>query len=453
MIAIPRQNHAHASQLRVQIIGLGGAGSNALDRIELDGADGAELIAVNTDVQSLTGSVAPTKVQIGAGTTRGLGTGGDPELGYRAAEESADELRRALDGAQVIFLCAGLGGGTGSGAAPLIASYAREEGALVVAFTTMPFSFEGKRRIAQAEEALATLQRYADVVICFENDKLGDVVSPRAAVQEAFAAADETLSASVRAISAMLRRRGLLHVGLDELSAALRQQNPRCLFGFGEATGDNRTHAALEQALKSPLMDRGRMLSDAASVMINIAGGPDLTLNEVQILMEEFNRHISDHTQILFGTAIDPKLANRLTVTIVSSIEAAAEARIEPLPSTPRSQPAPVVAPVRQPAPEPTPMPRISFVESDEQIAQPAAAASREPEPEPELLPVRMAVNTRSAGRAPAPDAAAAKREVKQEQMQFEPVTRGRFEKSEPTIIDGQDLDVPTFLRRNVRAK
>ena len=174
--------------LCIQVLGLGGAGSNALDRILLDGFDDAELIALNTDMQALTSSVASVKVQLGRNTTRGLGAGGDPEVGYAAAEESADEIRGSLDGAQMVFLIAGLGGGTGSGSAPLIASYAREQDAMVVAFVTMPFSFEGKRRRAQADQALASLQHYADVVICFENDKLGDAVSPRAGIQEAFTA-------------------------------------------------------------------------------------------------------------------------------------------------------------------------------------------------------------------------------------------------------------------------
>lgn len=448
MIELPRNHHANAPEPRVQILGLGGAGANALDRIQLDGVEGAELIAINTDLQSLTGSVAPVKVQLGMKTTRGLGAGGDPELGYQAAEEAADELRAAMDGADMIFLCVGLGGGTGSGAAPLVASYAREQNALVVVFATLPFSFEGRRRMAQAEEALATLRHYADVVICFENDKMGDAVSPRAAIQEAFTAADQTISQSVRAVAALVRRRGLIHVGLDELTTALRRQNSRCIFGSGEAEGGNRAHAALELALKSPLMDRGRLLADAENVLVHIAGGPNLTLNEVQILMEEFNRHIGAHTRILFGTAIDPRLGNRLTVTILSSVEAAAAAAPAPAISVPRVERPPAM-PARESAPalasEDEHVPQISYVETDDEIAVPAAIAPP--------VPMRTPFPARAPVVPAAADAAAAKRAGKQEQMQFEPVTRGRFEKSEPTIVDGQDLDVPTFLRRNIRPR
>src|SRR5678815_6123479 len=167
MIEVPRIT-SHNHDCRIRILGIGGAGGNVLDRLHLDGSEGAELVAMNTDVQALAGSVAATKVQLGAMTTRGLGAGGDPEVGYAAADEASDDIRAAIDGASMVFLCVGLGGGTGSGSAAIVASIARQEGALVIVFATLPFTFEGKRRIAQAEEALATLEHYADTIICFE---------------------------------------------------------------------------------------------------------------------------------------------------------------------------------------------------------------------------------------------------------------------------------------------
>ena len=178
----------------IKVVGVGGAGTNALDRIVLDGIDKADVIAINTDVQSLASSVATAKVQLGRGVTRGLGAGGDPELGYQAAVESADEIRQALVDARMIFICTGLGGGTGSGATPLVAQLAREAGSLVIAFATLPFSFEGKRRAAQAQEGLARLNQIADAVICFENDCMGDIVAPKAGIHQAFAVADITIS-------------------------------------------------------------------------------------------------------------------------------------------------------------------------------------------------------------------------------------------------------------------
>src|SRR5437660_4463378 len=185
---------ALAESVPVKVVSVGGASLNALDRIVLDGLEKASVVAINTDVQSLTSSVAAHKVQLGRTVTRGLGTGGDPELGYDAAVESADEIREALADARMIFVCAGLGGGTGSGAAPYVAQLAREAGGLVIAFVTLPFTFEGKRRNAQAREALARLNEVAHSVICFENDRMGDLVAPQAGIHHAFAMTDSTFS-------------------------------------------------------------------------------------------------------------------------------------------------------------------------------------------------------------------------------------------------------------------
>ena len=450
MIELPRNHSSQpATEPVIKILGIGGAGANALDRLMLDGVPGADLVAVNTEAQSLLASVAGDKVQIGRATTRGLGTGGDPELGYIAAEESADELRSVLEGASMVFLLVGLGGGTGSGAAPLIANYARENHALVIVFATLPFQFEGKRRLAQAEEALAALQQQADVVICFENDRLGDAVSPRAGIQEAFGAADQMLSQSVRAIASLVKQRGLVHIGFDELATTLRAQNARCIFGFGEADGDNRAHEALGQALKSPLMDRGRLLDETANVLVNVVGGPGMTLNEVQILMEELGRHIGDTTRILFGCGTDAQLGGKMRVTILSALGGEAPARVAARP-TPAARTAPQRPSELDPE-APTPAPILAFVDPEDDMDRAQVAAKARPEAAP-LAASATATPTQQARKAAA-EAEKAAREAKQEQMLFEPVTRGRFEKSEPTIVNGEDLDVPTFLRRNLRVK
>src|SRR2546428_3975530 len=306
----------------IKIVGVGGAGANALDRIVLDGMEKADLIAINTDVQSLASSVAAHKVQLGRAVTRGLGAGGDPEVDEQAALESAEEIRPALANARMIFICTGLGGGTGSGAAPVVAQIAREAGSLVIVFATLPFSFEGKRRTAQAHAALGRLNQIAHAVICFENDRMGDMVAPKAGIHQAFAMADVTISQSVRSIVNLIQRPGLIRIGFDDLLAALRSPNGRCLFGFGESDSDNRAHEALTQALKNPLMDRGRMLADAARVLVQVAGGPGMTLSEVEILMQELGRHISEQTQILFGAVVDGRMGDRLSVTIISSLAA-----------------------------------------------------------------------------------------------------------------------------------
>ena len=468
-------------EIPIKVVGVGGAGSNVLDRIVLDGLDKADLIAINTDVQSLASSVAAHKVQLGRTVTRGLGAGGDPEIGYNAAYESADEIRQALTDARMIFVCTGLGGGTGSGAAPAVAQVAREGGSLVVAFATLPFAFEGKRRLAQAQEALAKLRENCDAVICFENDRMGDMVAPKAGIHQAFAVADVTISQSVRSIVNLIQRPGLIRIGFDDLLSALRSPSGRCLFGFGESDSDNRAHDALTQALKNPLMDRGRMLADASHVLVHVAGGPAMTLSEVEILMNELGRHIHDHTQIIFGTSVDGRMGNRLSVTLISSLATEDEAAPMSVKPAKVAKPEPVAAPLPEAV---VPPPPPVWEEREEPV--PAVAAEQPPpieeppvfspelieagEPEPETAPIAFVPEEPFVEETPpqprvifpkkkplpikAPRPAEEKKpHAKQEVLQFEPVTRGRFEKSEPTIVEGQDLDVPTFLRKNVRVK
>lgn len=487
----------------IKVIGVGGAGSNALDRVVLDGFDKADLVVANTDAQSLASSVASHKVQLGRMVTRGLGGGGDPELGYEAAIEAADEIRHALADARMIFICAGLGGGTGSGAAPVVAEIARESGALVISFATLPFAFEGKRRNAQAQEALARLASNSDAVICFENDKMGDMVAPKAGVHQAFAAADITVSQSLRSIITLIQRPGLIRIGFDDLLSALRATRSRCLFGYGESDSDNRAHDALTQALKNPLMDRGRLLQDAANLLVQVAGGPAMTLSEVEILMYELNRHVGDNTQMLFGTVVDGRMGNRLAVTLISSLSAdgvvtptvirrePADVPIATAPVVAASPREPEPAPVVEHAAEigsdssveeellPPPFPQrpLQTIEAvipepeltaepllEEEVAsQPEPLASstfdiveavREPEQEirPDLPRVSLPKKKPPLIKEPKPSVEQVAH-AKQEVLQFESVTRGRFEKSEPTIVEGQDLDVPTFLRKNVRVK
>ena len=452
-----------AESIPVKVVSVGGAGLNALDRIVLDGLEKASVVAINTDVQSLTSSVAAHKVQLGRTMTRGLGTGGDPELGYDAAVESADEIREAMADARMIFVCAGLGGGTGSGAAPYVAQLAREAGALVIAFVTLPFTFEGKRRNAQAREALARLTEVAHSVICFENDRMGDIVPPQAGIHQAFATADTTISQSVRSIVNLIQRPGLIRIGFDDLLAALRPRNGSCLFGFGESDSDNRAHDALTQALKNPLMDRGRMLADATNVLVQVAGGPGMTLSEVEVLMQELGRHVHEQTQILFGAVVDGRLGDRLTVTIISSLAADEDLISQPPDSGTLSSPA---AALRAEEHYQHPPPQI-YIEPEPLAMEPApleegtsfeepVAAEAVPAPQPiASKPERV---THSPQKKTAPEKEEkplAEKSVpaKQETLQFEPVTRGRFEKSEPTIVEGEDLDVPTYLRKNIKVK
>lgn len=456
----------------IKIVSVGGAGLNALDRIVLDGLEGAEVLAINTDVQSLASSVAAHKVQLGRTVTRGLGAGGDPEVGYQAAFESTEEIREALTGARMIFICTGLGGGTGSGAAPYVAHVAREAGALVLAFATLPFAFEGRRRNAQAREALGRLNEIANAVVCFENDQMGDMVAPHAGIHQAFSKADTTISQSVRSIVNLIQRPGLIRIGFDDLLSALRSRNGRCLFGFGESDSDNRAHDALAQALKSPLMDRGHTLADAARVLVQVAGGPAMTLAEVEIVMKELDRHISEETQILFGTAVDGRLGDRLSVTIISSLTAEEDLPRTQPPVSSSVQPAPPVweQPRETPAKievEPAPAPIEDFQQAEPTPIEEPILPEVEAVPPPSVESVSNSFDVvetpdpppvstvRKKSAPPKEGKISAEKPVqpKQEVLQFEPVNRGRFEKSEPTIVEGEDLDVPTYLRKKIKMK
>jgi cell division protein FtsZ len=304
----------------VSIIGIGGAGSNVLDHIALEGMTGVELITMNCDARSLTSSMAQRKVQLGKTLTQGLGCGGDPELGHEAAVNSIADIRDALTGRRMIFLCVGLGGGTSSGAAPVIARLARETGAFVIVFATMPFVFEGKRRLAQAQAALEGVRQHAHALVCFENDKMGEIVLPKKGVAEAFELANRIICQSVRAVTTVATQPGLIRIGLDDLVTALRNADSRCLFGFGQAKGEARATEALAAALKSPLLDRGQLLEKARNVLVHICGGQSLTLFEIETLMRELHKHVSEEAQILFGAACDEKMGDAVSVTIISSL-------------------------------------------------------------------------------------------------------------------------------------
>ncbi|MDF1824204.1 MAG: cell division protein FtsZ [Verrucomicrobiales bacterium] len=308
------------SDLGVKVIGVGGAGANVLDRMALEGSDVAELLALNTDVRALKNSVSSEKIQLGSTLLKGMGTGGDPELGKQAALEAVDSIREAVRGAGMVFVCVGLGGGTGSGAAPEVCRIAKEEGVFLAVFATMPFSFEGQRRMDQAKLALSTIGQYANAVITFDNDRMGELIVPKDGVTQAFAAADKIISQSIRATMNVVFRPGIIHIGMDDLLAAIRTKDSRCLFGYGLSKGDNRSLEAVEQALKCPLLDRGKLLNEAQAVLVQVSGGDNMTLYEVQLVMEEVRKHVGENTQILFGTGTDKRLGSALSVTLISSI-------------------------------------------------------------------------------------------------------------------------------------
>ena len=424
----------------VRLVGLGNAGVNLADRITMAGGLGLETVAINSDQLSLTSSVAPVKVSLGPLTTRGLGAGGDPEIGLDAAKESFQEIEDALAGADIIFLCAGLGGGTASGAGGTVAAVAKQSGALLVAIVTSPFGFEGRRRASQAATAFQEISAHADAVIHFENDRMAELSAPKSGVAETFAACDELLGGCIAAVARLISAPGPLGVGLLDLLSVLNGGNGGCLFGTGASAGDNRAHEALERALKSPLLDRGRLLDDAASVLVHLSGPPSLSFAEVGAIMQEIARQASEGSMLHLGVSTLPDKNAPVVVTIL------AKAGAVTVPAA-----APVVRPRRAPSPERPPKPEPAPVEPELPSA-PEPPTAEKPEPELEPAPVRPAPPQRPVppqpskqSPSPAPKPAASK--IKQETLQFEPVARGRFEKIEPTIVEGEDLDVPTFLR------
>lgn len=320
MITYEREQQQTIPDSEVIIVGIGGAGANVIDRVALDGMENAEQLALNTDTRTLSRTVAKKKIQMGSKLTRGLGCGGDPELGMQAAMEVEEEIRDSLRGHKMVFVCVGLGGGTGSGAAPLVTRIARELGAFVVVFGTMPFNFEGRRRREQAETSLNELSVLANALVTFDNGRMGELVLASQGIHEAFAAADNMISESIRAVTRLVIKPGLVNVGLDDLMSSLRATRSRCLFGSGIATGENRSQIALKNAMNSPLLDKGRLLKNTQTALVHVCGGPEMTLYEVELLMRELSKTVPKDAHILFGAAVDDSMGDSLSVTIISSL-------------------------------------------------------------------------------------------------------------------------------------
>lgn len=447
MITYPRTEAStdNSAPPVIRVIGLGNAGVHLADRLAMAGHFGVEVIAMNTDAQSLASSVAAKKITVGTKATRGLGAGGDPEVGYEAAQESLQEIRTAVEGAQILFVCAGLGGGTAGGIAPLLAETAREAGATVIALVTSPFSFEGKRRSSQAAEALSQLARHTSALLHFENDRMAELTSPRSGIEETFATSDSMLSASITALIDILRGGGPMPVGLSDILAVLGGGSPASLFGRGAATGDNRAHEALERAIKGPLLDRGRMLAECNAVIAHISGPSSLSFAEVAAVMRELTRHTTDDARLFLGVTVSTDAATPLSVTLFGNYVAEVAT-----PARDIERPAPVARPVAPP-PEPEPAPQPAAVKAAPVPSSEPPSKPLFPEPEAEPQPVAA---VRPPKEAPAPKPKPAPQpKVKQESLNFESVARGRFEKSEPTIVEGEDLDVPTFLRMRGKSK
>lgn len=310
----------------IKVIGVGGGGSNAVNRMINANVSGVEFIAMNTDVQVLDRSDAAIKIQLGTNLTRGLGAGGDPEVGRSAAEESKNEIRKALEGADMVFVTAGMGGGTGTGAAPVIAELARELGALTVAIVTRPFGFEGNRRRKLAEEGIAALGGNVDTLITIPNDRLKDVVERKTTLTEAFRTADDVLRQGVQGITDIITVPGQINVDFADVRSIMSDAGP-ALMAIGHGVGEQRTLQAAQAATNNKLLEQ--QIDGAKGLLINITSGADLTLTEVNEAMEFINS-LCDQSEanIFFGTVIDPSLNDEVRITVLATgFDANAQAR------------------------------------------------------------------------------------------------------------------------------
>ncbi|MEP0766683.1 MAG: cell division protein FtsZ [Fimbriimonadia bacterium] len=303
--------------ITVKVVGIGGGGSNAVDRMIEAGIQGVEFIAMNTDVQVLDRSKADKKIVLGSNLTRGLGAGGDPEVGRNSAEESRTDIRKALEGAHMVFLTAGMGGGTGTGASGVVADMARDLGALTVGVVTRPFGFEGARRKRIAEEGIALLRDRVDTIITIPNDKLLDVVDRRTTMQEAFRIADDVLRQGVQGISDIITDTGIINVDFADVRSVMESAGP-ALMGIGVASGDQRAVHAAEAAVSSPLLETS--IVGAKRMLVNITAGPNLTLVEANQAMQ-FIQNLADpdEADIFLGHVEDPRMGDEVRITVLAA--------------------------------------------------------------------------------------------------------------------------------------
>jgi len=304
------------SPASIKVIGVGGGGGNAVNRMIKAGLSGVDFWLMNTDLQVLQYSTAKNKIQLGAKLTNGLGAGGEPQIGEKAAEEAQQEITEALDGADMVFVTAGMGGGTGTGAAPIVAKIAKELGILTIGVVTKPFSFEGKRRQNQAAQGLEKLREAVDALIVIPNDKLLDVVDRRVSLQESFIVVDEVLLRGVQGISDIITIPGLINVDFADVKSVM-QASGSALMGIGRGQGEGRAVDAAKTAIDSQLLETS--INGASGVIVNITGGPDMTLHEVTDATNIINSAVLDDAKVIIGAVVDDKIQGEIQITVIAT--------------------------------------------------------------------------------------------------------------------------------------
>ena len=313
MVPPPNQVESFAD---IKVVGVGGGGCNAVDRMIEEGLQGVEFIAVNTDAQALMLSKAPTRVRIGDKLTRGLGSGGDSDVGRKAAEESAEDLYEVLKGSDMVFITGGMGGGTGTGGCPIVAQISREVGALTIGVVTKPFTFEGSRRIQNADTGIKDLKEKADTLIVIPNDRLLQIVDKRANLQDAFRMADDVLRQGVQGISELITVPGLINLDFADVRSIM-SEGGAALMAVGSASGDDRAREAAEQAISSKLLDI--TIDGARGILFNVTGGPDLTLFEVNQAAAIIKETAHPDVNLIFGAVVDSNMGDTLRITVIAT--------------------------------------------------------------------------------------------------------------------------------------
>src|ERR1700691_4068972 len=371
---------------RIVVFGVGGAGGNAVNNMIESGLEGVEFVVANTDAQQLAFSKTEKRVQLGVQVTQGLGAGAHPEVGMSAAEESTSEIGEHLDGAHMVFITAGMGGGTGTGAGPIIAKCARQRGILTVGVVTKPFHFEGRHRMRLADAGIAELQRYVDTLIVIPNRNLFRVANERTTFAEAFAMADQVLHSGVRSITDLMVLPGLINLDFADVRTVMTEMG-KAMMGTGEATGEGRALMAAENAIQNPLLDEVT-LKGAKAVLVNITGGLDMTLLEVDEAANAISAQVDPDANIIFGAAFDPALEGVVRVSVVATgMDGASMGAIEPAPqrrTSSRRTETPLIDPARIPEPEP-----VAAIEPEPALPEPVfAMIEPEPIPEPQPQPI-----------------------------------------------------------------
>ncbi len=394
----------------IKVIGVGGGGSNAVNRMVESGVQGVTFIAINTDNQALARNKAEIKIQIGEKVTRGLGCGADPSVGEKSAEESRDEIAEAISNTDMLFITAGMGGGTGTGAAPVVAQIAKDMGILTVAVVTSPFTFEGAKRAANAERGIRELQKSVDSLIIVSNDKLLDVVDDNTSFEEAFNMADQVLKFGVAGISDLVAIPGLINLDLADVTRVMKDAGI-CHMGIGRASGEERATVAIKQAINSPLLDT--TIEGATGVILNFTGGRGMRLSEIDAASSIVRQAAAPEAEIIVGAVVDDSLEDELMITVIASgfdgtVNASAGHRAstsvlsrenptlissrQPVAPQPRTDYTPRAAePAPAPAPVPVQRPQSGFRFGDESVAQPAPAPAPVAPVQPQVAPVQQA--------------------------------------------------------------